>query len=189
MELTGTNKPTTSPPQTPCEVLRVHCAVPEKRATHPPTPFCGVAGVAAWTARQRYGGHSEGETPGPIPNPEAKPLSADGTARETVWESRSPPDTHSQKGPPRPGVALSASPPTPECDAPDPNPPRSGPQRRTRAGHQVGCDVPHLIAREWRAQRRTRHRSRSTATLWTSHGMNGVHNVALAGPDRSTVTF
>ena len=33
-----------------------------------------------------------GETPGPIPNPEAKTHSADGTASGRVWESRSPPD-------------------------------------------------------------------------------------------------
>ena len=32
------------------------------------------------------------ETPGPIPNPEVKPLSADGTAPERMWESRTPPD-------------------------------------------------------------------------------------------------
>src|ERR1700761_893801 len=38
------------------------------------------------------GGHSEGETPGPIPNPEVKPLSADGTAREASRESRTPPE-------------------------------------------------------------------------------------------------
>ena len=40
---------------------------------------------------ERFGGHSGGETPGPIPNPEVKPSSADGTAREAGWESRSPP--------------------------------------------------------------------------------------------------
>ena len=39
-----------------------------------------------------YGGHSVGETPGPIPNPEAKTHCADGTASGRVWESRSPPD-------------------------------------------------------------------------------------------------
>ena len=33
-----------------------------------------------------------GETPGPIPNPEAKTHSADGTASGRMWESRSPPD-------------------------------------------------------------------------------------------------
>src|SRR3954470_9833414 len=38
-----------------------------------------------------FGGHSGGVTPGPIPNPEVKPSSADGTALETGWESRSPP--------------------------------------------------------------------------------------------------
>src|SRR6478609_6075054 len=42
-----------------------------------------------------YGGHSERETPGPIPNPEVKPFSADGTATERLWESRTPPDIHS----------------------------------------------------------------------------------------------
>src|ERR1019366_6106039 len=44
-----------------------------------------------------YGGHSEGETPGSIPNPEAKPFSADGTALVTVWESRTPPDIHCER--------------------------------------------------------------------------------------------
>src|SRR3982750_1911425 len=39
----------------------------------------------------RFGGHSGGDTPGSIPNPEVKPSSADGTALETGWESRSPP--------------------------------------------------------------------------------------------------
>src|SRR3954452_5335906 len=42
--------------------------------------------------RQCFGGHSERETPGHIPNPEAKTLSADGTAGVTLWESRTPPD-------------------------------------------------------------------------------------------------
>ena len=31
------------------------------------------------------------ETPGPIPNPEAKPALADGTATGRLWESKSPP--------------------------------------------------------------------------------------------------
>src|SRR5712691_8457022 len=39
------------------------------------------------------GGHRRGETPGSIPNPEVKPSTADGTALETEWESRSPPGT------------------------------------------------------------------------------------------------
>ena len=34
-------------------------------------------------------GHREGETPLPIPNREAKPFIADGTASERLWESRS----------------------------------------------------------------------------------------------------
>src|SRR3954452_338909 len=59
--------------------------------THPRTPG----------SHRRFGGHGEGETPGPIPNPEVKPFSADGTALETVWESRTPPDTYiDQESPP-----------------------------------------------------------------------------------------
>ena len=38
-----------------------------------------------------FGGDSEEATPVPIPNTEVKLLSADGTAWEAVWESRTPP--------------------------------------------------------------------------------------------------
>src|SRR3954451_16061438 len=41
--------------------------------------------------------NSDGETPGSIPNPEAKPFSADGTALVTGWESRTPPDILSMR--------------------------------------------------------------------------------------------
>ena len=37
------------------------------------------------------GGYGEGDTPVPIPNTAVKPLCADDTIREAVWESRSPP--------------------------------------------------------------------------------------------------
>ena len=40
--------------------------------------------------RKIFRGYSERETPGSIPNPEAKTLCADGTALLWVWESRSP---------------------------------------------------------------------------------------------------
>ena len=38
--------------------------------------------------RQFLGDHSERDPPVPIPNTEVKPLSPDGTARASVWESR-----------------------------------------------------------------------------------------------------
>ena len=44
------------------------------------------------------GGDSSRETPGPNPNPEAKPGYADGTALGRVWESRTPPDSLSKRG-------------------------------------------------------------------------------------------
>ena len=56
--------------------------------------------------RQSYGGHSVRETPGPIPNPEVKPLSADGTALARVWESRTPPGIFFQEPHPFSGVRL-----------------------------------------------------------------------------------
>ena len=40
-----------------------------------------------------------GETPGPIPNPEAKPARADGTALGRVWESRLPPTQQLHEAP------------------------------------------------------------------------------------------
>ena len=59
-------------------------------------------GCAGWHAPQGVsvvdGG---GETPGPIPNPEAKPARADGTALGRVWESRLPPTQQLQTKAPR----------------------------------------------------------------------------------------
>ncbi len=51
---------------------------------------------------QRFpGGHGGGETPGPIPNPEAKPSSADDTALATGRESRTLPGFKEQERPER----------------------------------------------------------------------------------------
>ena len=84
--------------------------------TRPPKPHtkCGVGRrlgmdnrIASHRRRlkrcpcSRLGGHSGRETPGPIPNPEAKPDSADGTAPARVWESRTPPSTNPLVQPPR----------------------------------------------------------------------------------------
>lgn len=45
------------------------------------------------------GDQSLGETPGPIPNPEAKPWHGDGTMPERTWESSTPPQPHFTEGP------------------------------------------------------------------------------------------
>ena len=63
--------------------------------------------------REGYGGHSVGETPGPIPNPEAKPHSADGTAPARVWESRTPPDKPTPRAPHRRGALRHLNTPSP----------------------------------------------------------------------------
>jgi hypothetical protein len=66
-----------------------------------------------------FGGHGEGETPVPIPNTAVKPLSADGTARATGWESRSPPIllTHTLSSLDRPSPSQGRL-----LSAPEPNP-------------------------------------------------------------------
>ena len=60
--------------------------------------FFGVGGWVAGCVSSCYGGHSVEETPGSIPNPEAKLDCADGTALGRVWESRSPPDIFTGSG-------------------------------------------------------------------------------------------
>src|SRR5205085_66393 len=85
----------------PVSGVRVHCAVLNPQTSPPGSTPPGPGMV---TGSQRYGGHGERETPGNIPNPEAKPLSADGTAPGTGWESRTPPDTLIERAPAtRPG--------------------------------------------------------------------------------------
>ena len=80
-----TNKPVGTPPH------RGWTTRTEQRAWY--TPSCTSTDGGVY--RKSYGGHSERETPGPIPNPEVKPFSADGTAPGRLWESRTPPDIHS----------------------------------------------------------------------------------------------
>src|SRR4051812_31028879 len=55
---------------------------------------CAVLRARRAPVSQTFGGHSEGETPLPIPNRAVKPLSADGTWLARAWESRSPPVFH-----------------------------------------------------------------------------------------------
>ena len=64
------------------------------------TIYCGsryavFKGQASFTTEYlplfRKGDDGGGDTPLPIPNREVKPASADGTAGETPWESRSSP--------------------------------------------------------------------------------------------------
>ena len=89
-EVTGTNPPTQTTTQqanTECNSdCRVHFPVsdtPPLYITGSGTPLHGPQDVSVVDSGR--------ETPGPIPNPEAKPARADGTALGRVWESRLPP--------------------------------------------------------------------------------------------------
>ncbi len=57
-----------------------------------PILYVIVKGLSPCSLKSVFGGYFEGETPLPIPNREVKPFRADGTARVTTWESRSPPN-------------------------------------------------------------------------------------------------
>ncbi len=67
-----------------------------------------------------FGGHSEEVTPVPIPNTEVKLFSADGTAWETMWESRSPPFFLYQAPAIPAGASFFYTPPPPYCIPPSP---------------------------------------------------------------------
>ena len=81
---------------------------PDRHGPIPPGSFPGKVDKIC-------GGHGQGETPGPIPNPEAKALHGDGTAPERVWESSAPPlshDTVPPVEPPRAPGGILVFPPT-----------------------------------------------------------------------------
>src|SRR5207247_6761007 len=63
------------------------------RSSRPPSPPPGFGATRPrGTPDSKFaGGHRSRVTPVPIPNTEVKPATADGTAWETVWESRSLP--------------------------------------------------------------------------------------------------
>ena len=69
-------------------VCRVHYAVSDT------TPAHSVVGSVLLGLSVVY---SYRETPGPIPNPEAKPVRADGTATGRLWESKSPPTPNNKQ--------------------------------------------------------------------------------------------
>ena len=101
-----------------------NCSQPlcKPRSTHPPHAraralvACGIGKVG----HKVCGGHSTGETPSNIPNLEAKPGNANGTAIDRSWESRTPPQhnhTKTTRPPPplparRPGWGAPAYPHT-----------------------------------------------------------------------------
>ena len=127
VKATGTNRPkqTHQTPQQGLEkqhkqkqtnnhvtVARVHYTVSDTTHTTRHTK-CLVCLSVAYSSR---------ETPGPIPNPEAKPANADGTATGRLWESKKPPTPNNNKQlntnqretvetPPVPTVSLCGFPP------------------------------------------------------------------------------
>ena len=136
--------------------FRVHCPVPGPSRSDPP-------GVLPGKVDKICGGHGQGETPGPIPNPEAKALHGDGTAPERVWESSAPPLSHDTVPPGRAPTGSRGVPLSPHARAggPDdaaPHPPRTpgrNPCKPTGTGSkQLTCDL-HIAGVEPKSTGRT----------------------------------
>ncbi len=90
VESTGTNRPKQTHTTLPCTNKETHTRVRVHYAVSDTTPeytrtqkFCCPESLSVV--------NSDRETPGPIPNPEAKPARADGTATGSLWESKLPP--------------------------------------------------------------------------------------------------
>src|SRR5690625_384609 len=80
--------------------MRPLCGSRDTDTPPPPHHPVGTEGVGSAHLHRVTAVIARRETPGPIPNPEAKPLSADGTATARSWESRTPPNTTSQSSHP-----------------------------------------------------------------------------------------
>ena len=149
-EPTGTNGPTlnnnTHPPTRvgPCSKSRNHYTNHDQPT--PPTPrHNNQAGHATTQTpggrlnNKTCGGHSTGETPSTIPNLEAKPGSANGTATDRLWESRTPPQHTKQadRDTPTRGAPRSAHthPQTTQPCRPSPKP--HLPPHRTRSSTRM----------------------------------------------------
>ena len=89
---------------------------------------------------QSCGGHSTGETPSNIPNLEAKPGSANGTATDRLWESRTPPQHTSGK---RPGTQRFLAAPLSHTAKTTPN--DRDTQNQTQQTHQPQRQIRHRI--------------------------------------------
>ena len=104
------------------------------------------------TARSRsslttdFGGHSGGVTPVPIPNTAVKPTRADGTWGETPWESRSPPDFSSERGPSGPRSSFWRPSEPPGCDRYAARCPRARAPPSRRSGGSSSASVGRVAA-------------------------------------------
>ena len=111
------------------------------RSTH--TPPITLAGSVLNT--NSCGGHSTGETPSTIPNLEAKPGSANGTATDRLWESRTPPQHNKTRGtaPPHGVPSLSTSTPTTSPPPPPALPAAPPPVAALPAAPRAAAHDPH----------------------------------------------
>ena len=141
---------------------------PDRHGPIPPGSFPGKVDKIC-------GGHGQGETPGPIPNPEAKALHGDGTAPERVWESSAPPLSHDTVPPGRAPTGSRGVPRFPHARAGGPgdaapHPPRTpgrNPYKPTGTGSkQLTCDL-HIAGVEPKSTGRTCQSSMIPSTFKT----------------------
>lgn len=117
-----------------------------------PHPTKHLAGSVLNT--KTCGGHSTGETPSTIPNLEAKPGSANGTATDRLWESRTPPQ-HNKTD--RDGTATRRA--VPLHFNPHHKPPPARHQQRHQQRHRLPYQQRHQ-RRQWLRYRQRHERQR-----------------------------
>ena len=117
-EPTGTNGPTlNNNPHHACgcnnKQRTINCRNHYTNHDQPTPPHANKQRGGDSVEHQSCGGHSTGETPSTIPNLEAKPGSANGTATDRLWESRTPPQHNKTRGTAPPHGVPSLTIPTP----------------------------------------------------------------------------
>ena len=146
------HKPTTGPPDQPgggaATTIRTTTNPPptqpttQQRRRPAGGPATQRANKRGGRTTQSCGGHSTGETPSNIPNLEAKPGRANGTAPQGVWESRKPPQ-HTRGG----GAPTRAAPPHTPTPTRTTKPAHTRGHGTTRARHQRGPNTDHANTR------------------------------------------
>ena len=111
--------------------------------THPTPPHAGgrPPGAAHHNPTTVPAATAGGETPGPIPNPEAKPPSANGTAPTRERKSRTPPEHTPTNRPARGRRPNQAPTPTRAGPTPTPKPPTAAREKRRGEGGEGRRDA------------------------------------------------
>ena len=136
---------------------------------------CGIGKVG----HKVCGGHSTGETPSNIPNLEAKPGNANGTAIDRSWESRTPPQHNHTK-------TTRPPPPSQPGDQGGGHPHTHTHPHHTRTHPQGAHNTTPAGAHPGHARTRTRAVTQGTPSTTTPTPTPHAHTPRAHAPARTT---